>query len=37
LAQEYSDKAIEAIESFPDSEAKSALKEMCTKVLQRKN
>jgi hexaprenyl-diphosphate synthase len=37
LAQEYVDKAIQAISSFPDSEAKSGLVEMCTKVMKRRN
>jgi hexaprenyl-diphosphate synthase len=36
LAQEYVDKAIEAISPFPDSEAKSGLIEMCTKVMKRR-
>jgi len=36
LAQEYVDKAIEAISGFPDSEAKSGLVEMCTKVMKRR-
>jgi len=36
LAQEYCDKAIEAISIFPDSEAKRGLEEMCTKVMQRR-
>ncbi|KAK3063688.1 hypothetical protein LTS18_013561, partial [Coniosporium uncinatum] len=36
LAQEYVDKAIEAIAIFPDSEAKSGLEEMCTKVMKRR-
>jgi len=35
LAQEYCDKAIEAISAFPDSEAKRGLVEMCTKVMQK--
>ncbi|KAF1942457.1 decaprenyl-diphosphate synthase subunit 1 [Clathrospora elynae] len=37
LAQEYVDKAIEAISPFPDSEAKNGLIEMCTKVMKRRN
>lgn len=36
LAQEYVDKAIEAIAFFPDSEAKTGLVEMCTKVMKRR-
>ncbi|KAF2134399.1 terpenoid synthase [Dothidotthia symphoricarpi CBS 119687] len=36
LAQEYVDKAIEAIEGFPDSEAKDGLVDMCNKVLKRR-
>ncbi|KAF2819567.1 decaprenyl-diphosphate synthase subunit 1 [Ophiobolus disseminans] len=36
LAQEYVDKAIEAIEPFPESEAKAGLVEMCTKVMKRR-
>ncbi|KAJ4383191.1 coq1 putative hexaprenyl diphosphate synthase [Didymella sp. IMI 355093] len=36
LAQDYIDKAIEAIAPFPESEAKNGLVEMCTKVLQRR-
>lgn len=36
LAQEYVDKAIEAIAFFPDSEAKTGLIEMCTKVMKRR-
>ncbi|CRK16947.1 hypothetical protein BN1708_011886 [Verticillium longisporum] len=35
LAQEYSEKAIEAISGFPDSEAKDGLIEMAMKALQR--
>ncbi|KAM0327005.1 hypothetical protein ACHAQA_006126 [Verticillium albo-atrum] len=35
LAQEYSEKAIEAISGFPDSEAKDGLVEMAIKALQR--
>ncbi|EDU41723.1 Decaprenyl-diphosphate synthase protein [Pyrenophora tritici-repentis] len=36
LAQEYVDKAIEAISFFPESEAKTGLVEMCTKVMKRR-
>ncbi|KAH7354544.1 decaprenyl-diphosphate synthase subunit 1 [Pyrenochaeta sp. MPI-SDFR-AT-0127] len=36
LAQEYVDKAIEAISFFPESEAKNGLVEMCTKVMMRR-
>lgn len=36
LAQEYVDKAIEAVSGFPDSEAKAGLIEMCTKVMKRR-
>lgn len=36
LAQEYVDKAIDAISSFPESEAKTGLVEMCTKVMKRR-
>ena len=36
LAQEYVDKAIEAISGFPESEAKAGLIEMCTKVMKRR-
>lgn len=36
LAQEYVDKAIEAISSFPESDAKNGLIEMSTKVMQRR-
>ncbi|XPS74090.1 tRNA dimethylallyltransferase [Ascochyta lentis] len=36
LAQDYIDKAITAIAPFPDSDAKTGLVEMCTKVLQRR-
>jgi hexaprenyl-diphosphate synthase len=36
LAQEYVDKAIQAISPFPDSEAKAGLIEMCTKVMKRR-
>lgn len=36
LAQQYADKAIEAVSIFPDSEAKSGLVEMCNKSLKRR-
>ena len=36
LAQSYADKAGEAIEAWPESEAKRGLREMCGKVMQRK-
>ena len=36
LAQEYVDKAIDAISFFPESEAKTGLVEMCTKVMKRR-
>ncbi|KAL6707797.1 coq1 putative hexaprenyl diphosphate synthase [Coniothyrium glycines] len=36
LAQEYVDKATAAISFFPDSEAKTGLVEMCTKVMKRR-
>lgn len=36
MAQEYVDRAAQAIADFPESEAKNGLLEMCTKVLQRK-
>lgn len=36
LAEDYIDKAIEAISPFPESDAKNGLIEMCTKVLQRR-
>jgi hexaprenyl-diphosphate synthase len=35
LAQDYAEKAIEAISGFPDSEAKDGLIEMAMKTLQR--
>jgi hexaprenyl-diphosphate synthase len=35
LAQDYAEKAIEAISSFPDSEAKDGLIEMAVKTLKR--
>lgn len=36
LAQDYADKAKEAIRDFPDSEAKGGLVEMCVKVMERR-
>ena len=36
LAQEYVNKAIQAIAGFPESEAKTGLIEMCTKVMKRR-
>ncbi|KAI9758250.1 MAG: 26S proteasome non-ATPase regulatory subunit [Chaenotheca gracillima] len=36
LAQEYADKAVEAISFFPDSEAKEGLVEICAKTLKRR-
>ncbi|KAF2445599.1 decaprenyl-diphosphate synthase subunit 1 [Karstenula rhodostoma CBS 690.94] len=36
LAQEYVDKAIQSIAFFPDSDAKTGLVEMCTKVMERR-
>jgi len=36
LAQEYADKAAEAVSKFPDSEAKDGLLEMCVKTMKRK-
>ncbi|OCL02795.1 decaprenyl-diphosphate synthase subunit 1 [Glonium stellatum] len=36
LAQEYVDKAIQAISTFPESDAKNGLIEMCTKVMKRR-
>ena len=36
LAQEYADKAVHAISSFPDSEAKDGLIEMCVKTMKRR-
>ncbi|KAI9837811.1 MAG: hypothetical protein M1819_006745 [Sarea resinae] len=36
LAQEYADKAMEAIAFFPESEAKAGLMEMCVKTMQRR-
>ncbi|KAF1949286.1 decaprenyl-diphosphate synthase subunit 1 [Byssothecium circinans] len=36
LAQEYVDKALQSIASFPDSDAKNGLIEMCTKVMKRR-
>lgn len=35
LAQDYAEKAIEAISGFPDSEAKDGLIEMAVKTLKR--
>ena len=35
LAEEYSEKAIEAISGFPDSEAKDGLVDMALKALKR--
>ncbi|OAL44970.1 decaprenyl-diphosphate synthase subunit 1 [Pyrenochaeta sp. DS3sAY3a] len=37
LAQDYVDRAIEAISAFPESEAKTGLVEMCTKVMKRRH
>ncbi len=36
LAQEYADKAAQAISKFPDSEAKDGLLEMCIKTMKRR-
>ncbi len=36
LAQEYADNAARAISSFPDSEAKTGLLDMCSKVMKRR-
>lgn len=36
LAQEYADKATDAIREFPDSEAKEGLVEMCVKTMKRR-
>ena len=36
LAQEYADKAIQAISSFPPGEAKDGLEEMCVKTMKRR-
>lgn len=36
LAQEYADKATDAIREFPDSEAKEGLVEMCIKTMERR-
>ncbi|KAL8739349.1 MAG: hypothetical protein Q9190_007856 [Brigantiaea leucoxantha] len=36
LAQEYADKAVQAISIFPDCEAKGGLIEMCTKTMNRR-
>lgn len=37
LAQDYADKAADAISRFPDSEAKEGLLEMCVKTMKRRN
>lgn len=36
LAQEYADKAVLAISSFPAGEAKDGLEEMCFKTMKRR-
>ena len=36
LAQEYADKAAQAISGFPESEAKDGLLEMCSKTMKRR-
>jgi len=36
LAQSYVDRAVDAIQAFPDSEAKGGLIEMCNKVMKRR-
>jgi len=36
LAEDYVDKAKKAIAGFPDSEAKSGLLDMCSKVMNRR-
>lgn len=36
LAQEYADKALSSIASFPNGEAKDGLEEMCVKVMKRR-
>lgn len=36
LAQEYADKAMSSISSFPLGEAKDGLEEMCVKVMKRR-
>jgi hexaprenyl-diphosphate synthase len=36
LAQSYVDRAVDAIQEFPDSEAKGGLIEMCNKVMKRR-
>lgn len=36
LAQDYADKAVNALNSFPDSEAKDGLVEMCVKTMNRR-
>lgn len=36
LAQEYADKAIDAIREFPDGEAKTGLVDLCVKTMDRR-
>lgn len=36
LAQDYADKAVDAIKDFPESEAKAGLVEMCHKTMNRR-
>ena len=36
LAQDYVDKAAQAISGFPDSDAKKGLIDMCSKVMSRR-
>lgn len=36
LAQDYADKAANAVRGFPDSEAKDGLIEMCAKTMKRR-
>lgn len=36
LAQDYVDTAVRAISSFPNSEAKMGLTDMCSKVMKRR-
>ena len=36
LAQDYADRAVDAIQGFPDSEAKDGLVEMCVKTMKRR-
>lgn len=36
LAQDYANKAVEAIDDFPDSAAKAGLAEMCEKTMKRR-